>query len=242
MDDRELEEAVQLAYDENRCVYGQRKLKQVLRRKGVVASRRRIGRIMSKRGLVSAYTRKKFRPHETKVNDSSTPNLLDRNFNGHKPGACAVSDLTYVRVGDGWSYICLLLDLGAREILGYSAGRHKDAELVRKAFATVKGNLMTIQMFHTDRGSEYDNMIIDELLAGFGIDRSLSMTGCPFDNAVAESTFKAIKTEFVNHRRFFTLEQLQTELADYVHWFNYIRPHGTLGYKTPVEFRTTCSL
>ena len=128
MDDRELEEAVQLAYDENRCVYGQRKLKQVLRRKGVVASRRRIGRIMSKRGLVSAYTRKKFRPHKTKVNESSAPNLLDRNFNGHKPGACVVSDLTYVRVGDGWSYICLLLDLGAREILGYSAGRHKNAE------------------------------------------------------------------------------------------------------------------
>ena len=97
-------------------------------------------------------------------------------------------------------------------------------------------------MFHTDRGSEYDNMLIDELLAGFGIDRSLSMSGCPFDNAVAESTFKAIKIEFVNHRRFFTLEQLQAELADYVHWFNNIRLHGTLGYKTPVEFRTTCSL
>ena len=119
---------------------------------------------------------------------------------------------------------------------------YKNAELVHKAFSTVKGSLFDIQLFHTDRGSEYDNMLIDELLAGFGIDRSLSMTGCPFDNAVAESTFKAIKTEFVNHRRFFTLEQLQTELADYVHWFNYIRLHGTLGYKTPVEFRTTCSL
>lgn len=217
IDDRELEEAVQLAYEENRCVYGQRKLKQVLRRKGWTASRRQIGRIMRKRGLVSAYTRKKYRPHQTKNNESSAPNLLERNFNGHTPGTCIVSDLTYVRVGDRWAYICLLLNLGAREIIGYSAGQHKDAELVRRAFATVKSNLLSIQMFHTDRDSEYDNLLIDDLLAGFRIDRSLSMKGCPYDNAVAESTFKTIKTEFVNHRRFWTLEQLQAELADYVH-------------------------
>ena len=242
IDDQELEEAVQIAYEENRCVYGQRKLKQLLSRRGWVVSRRRIGRIMHKRDLVSAYTRKKYRPHKTKSNESSIPNRLGRDFNGHEPGACVVSDLTYVRVGDRWSYICLLLDLGAREIIGYSAGNHKDAQLVRRAFAAVKGNLLNIRMFHTDRGGEYDNMLIDKLLAGFQIDRSLSMSGCPYDNAVAESTFKAIKTEFVKRRHFQTLEQLQAELADYVHWFNNIRLHGTLGYKTPVEFRQACSL
>ena len=176
-DESALEEAVQLAYDENRHVYGQRKLKRVLHRKGLVASRRRIGRVMRKRGLVSAYTRKKYRVHATKSNESAAPNLLARNFSGHVPGACVVSDLTYVRVGERWSYICLLLDLGAREIIGYSAGSHKDAELVRKAFAAVKGNLLNIQVFHTDRGGEYDNMLIDDLLAGFQISRSLSIKG-----------------------------------------------------------------
>lgn len=241
-DDQELEEAVQLAYDENRHVYGQRKLKRVLHRKGLAASRRRIGRIMRKRGLVSAYTRKKYRVHATKSNESASPNLLARNFSGHVPGACVVSDLTYVRVGERWSYICLLLDLGAREIIGFSADKHKDAELVKKAFASVKGNLLNIRMFHTDRGSEYDNILIDNLLAGFHISRSLSIRGCPYDNAVAESTFKMIKAEFVYRRHFDTLEQLQAELADYVHWFNNFRLHGTLGYLTPVEFKQTCSL
>ena len=241
-DDQELEEAVQLAYDENRHVYGQRKLKRVLHRKGLVVSRRRIGRIMRKRGLVSAYTRKKYRVHATKSNESASPNLLARNFSGHVPGACVVSDLTYVRVGERWSYICLLLDLGAREIIGFSADKHKDAELVKKAFASVKGNLLNIQMFHTDRGSEFDNILIDDLLAGFQISRSLSIKGCPYDNAVAESTFKMIKAEFVYRRRFDTLEQLQAELADYVHWFNNFRLHGTLGYLTPAEFKQTCPL
>jgi len=153
-----------------------------------------------------------------------------------------VSDLTYVRVGAKWAYICILLDLGAREIIGYSGGEFKNADLVHKAFSTVKGSLFDIQMFHTDRGSEFDNALIDELLDNFQISRSLSMKGCPYDNAVAESTFKMIKAEFVYSRRFDTLDQLQRELADYVHWFNNIRLHGTLGYLSPVEFKRSCTL
>jgi transposase InsO family protein len=237
-----LEEAVQVAYDENRCVYGQRKLKRVLSRKGWTVSRRRIGRIMAKRGLVSAYTSKKYRAHASKGNESPVPNLLARDFNSQAPGACVVSDLTYVRVGTRWAYICILLELGAREIIGQSAGANKNAELVYQAFSTVKGNLFKIQMFHTDRGSEFDNMLIDELLDSFQISRSLSMKGCPYDNAVAESTFKMIKAEFVYSRRFETLEQLQLELSDYVHWFNNIRLHGTLGYLSPEEFKRSRTL
>lgn len=241
-DDQELEEAVQKAYEDNRCVYGQRKLKQVLSRKGIIVSRRRIGRIMSKRGLVSAYTSKKYRKQATKGNESAVPNLLAREFDNRQPGVCVVSDLTYVRVGVKWAYICILLDLGARELIGHSSGANKNAELVCKAFSTVKGNLFDIQVFHTDRGSEFDNMLIDELLDGFQIRRSLSMKACPYDNAVAESTFRMIKAEFIYSRRFETLEQLELELADYVHWFNNIRLHGTLGYMSPVEYRKQCTL
>ena len=238
-DESALEEAVQAAYDENRRVYGQRKLKRVLFRKGWTVSRRRIGRIMKKRGLVSAYTCKKYHVHAIKSNEAAVPNLLDRAFNDQEPGTCVVSDLTYVRVGAKWAYICILLDLGAREIIGYSASAYKNAELVHRAFSTVKGSLFDIQMFHTDRGSEFDNALIDELLDSFQISRSLSMKGCPYDNAVAESTFKMIKAEFVSCRRFDILDQLQLELADYVHWFNNIRLHGTLGYLSPAEFKTT---
>jgi transposase InsO family protein len=197
---------------------------------------------MKKRGLVSAYTRKKYRVHAVKSNEADIPNLLDRDFNSQAPGTCVVSDLTYVMVGAKWAYICILLDLGAREIIGCSAGEHKNADLVHKAFSAVKGSLFDIQMFHTDRGSEFDNALIDELLDSFQISRSLSMKGCPYDNAVAESTFKMIKAEFVYSRRFDSLHQLQLELAVYVHWFNNIRLHGTLGYLSPAEFKKPCTL
>ena len=241
-DETELEESIQTAFDENRRVYGQRKLKNVLARSGKVVSCRRIGRIMRKRGLVSVYTRKKYRLHHDRCNEALIPNLLQRRFNEQEPNACVVSDLTYVRVGAAWAYVCILLELHNRRIIGFSAGRHKDAALVRSALASIRGNLFDIQMLHTDRGSEFDNRLIDDMLDAFSIRRSLSMKGCPYDNAVAESTFKSFKTEFVNRRIFTSIEQLRLELADYVHWFNGIRLHGTLGYLSPDEFQKANTL
>lgn len=145
--------------------------------------------------------------------------------------------MTYVRVGNDWNYICILLDLYNREIVGYSCGKHKDAKLVYEAFATVKTNLNKFSIFHTDRGSEFKNDLLDDLLKEFNIKRSLSAKGCPYDNAVAEAQFKIIKTEFVRFRKFETLEHLRTELMAYVYWFNNKRIHGTLGYKSPIEFK-----
>jgi len=236
-DETPLEDAVQTAFEENRSLYGSRKIKKVLHKKGIIISRRKICRIMKQRGLESAYTRKKYKNHNKKVNETITPNLLDRNYDGQERLAAVVSDLTYVRVGQKWNYICILLDLHNREIIGFSSGIRRDAALVRSAFATVKVNLHKIQMFHTDRGSEFDNHLIDELLDAFDIKRSLSLKGCPYDNAVAESTFKMIKSEFIYRRIFESSEQLALELADYIHWFNSFRLHGALDYLSPVDFR-----
>ena len=77
-------------------------------------------------------------------------------------------------------------------------GKQKDSELVRRVFAKVTGNIDEIQIFHTDKGNEFKNQIIEEILEGFEIQRYLSRKGCPYDNAVAEVTYKIIKTEFVD--------------------------------------------
>ena len=236
-DEPHLEEAVQTAFDENRRLYGSRKIKEVMKKKGIIVSRRKICRIMKHRGLESAYTRRKYKNHSKKVNESPIPNLLDRKFDNKERLAAVVSDLTYVKVGQKWHYVCILLDLHNREIIGYSSGPRRDATLVYAAFASVKINLKHIQMFHTDRGSEFDNALINQLLDAFEIKRSLSLKGCPYDNAVAESTFKMIKTEFIKRRIFDSGEQLALELCDYVHWFNHIRLHSALDYLSPVQFR-----
>ena len=192
---------------------------------------------MKKLGLVSSYTIATFKPHKIKPNESPIKNELNRCFQNQKQFEVVVSDLTYVRVNYKWNYVCILIDLFNREIIGFSAGAHKNAELVYDAFASIQGDLGNIQIFHTDRGSEFKNQLIDEMLEVFEIKRSLSMKGCPYDNAVAESNFKMFKTEFVKGRNFDNLEQLKTELADYVHWFNNIRIHGSLGYLSPVAYK-----
>lgn len=193
--------------------YGTRKIKVELSKQGHKASRRRIARIMRTSSLVSVYTIKKYRPHKDKVNNENKPNVLDRQFNGKQRYEVIVSDLTYVRVGNTWNYICILLDLYNREIVGYSCGKHKDAQLVYDAIATIKTNLYNFEIFHTDRGSEFKNCLIDNVLKEFNIRRSLSAKGCPYDNAVAEAHFKIIKTEFVQTRHFASLQHLKQELA-----------------------------
>lgn len=71
--------------------------------------------------------------------------------------------------------------------------------LLKKAFSTVKIDFSQIKIFHTDRGNKFKNQAIDEILEAFQIEHSLSMKGCPYDNAVAEATYKVIKTEFINN-------------------------------------------
>ena len=232
-----LEQLISDIFHNNRDVYGSRKIKRELLKNNKIVSRRRICKIMKKLGLVSKYAIAQFKPHKDKCNEDPIKNELNRQFDEQPAYGVVISDLTYVRVNYKWNYVCVLVDLFNREIIGYSAGIHKDAQLVYDAFATIKADLSNIQMFHTDRGNEFKNHMIDEILSVFDIKRSLSMKGCPYDNAVAEATFKVIKTEFIYGRNFNNLEQLKYELADYVHWFNNIRIHGSLNYLTPAEFR-----
>ena len=232
-----VEPAVLAAHEASRGRYGARKIKAALSRDGITASRRRICRIMRKNGLTSAYGRRRFKCHPGRPNEADLPTVVAREFGGRAPRTHVCGDLTYVRVGGGWNYVCLLVDLGNREIVGHSAGPRKDAALVRAAFATLEFPISDIEVFHTDRGSEFDNAKIDEMLDVFGIERSLSRKGCPYDNAVDESTNKILKAELVYRETFGTTRELQVKLADYVHWYNNFRIHSTLGYMTPVEFR-----
>lgn len=142
-----------------------------------------------------------------------------------------------MRAGGSWCYVRLLVDLYNSEIVGHSAGSSKGAKLVKEAFATLEFPISDIEVFHTDRGSEFDNAEIDLMLEAFGIERSLSAKGCPYDNAVDESTNKIPKAGLVYRGSFSDLRDLQAKLSDYVHWYNDFRIHSTLSCMSPVEFR-----
>ncbi|MCX5773001.1 MAG: IS3 family transposase [Fusobacteria bacterium] len=230
-DETELEKLIIVSFKNSRNNYGTRKIKQEMKNLGHQVSRRRIGRIIRELGLISNYTKAHYKVKKAKCNEECVENIVNREFSERKEYDVAISDLTYVRVGGKWHYICLIVDLFNREIIGYSVGPHKDAALVLEAFRSIKVSLKKITIFHTDRGSEFKNEAIDTLLKTFEITRSLSAKGTPYDN----------EKEFVYQKQFNSLNELRILLADYVHWHNFIRLHGSIGYMPPEKYRLVSS-
>ena len=186
--DVELESEVISIHKASRNHYGTRKIKRELAKKGHQVSRRKIGKVMKKYGLVSTYTKKQYKVHSPKCNEDKIANVVNRKFDKEEALDVVVSDLTYVNVKGKWNYICLIIDLFNREFVGYAAGKKKNAELITEAFKNIKRPMDQINILHTDRGNEFKNKAIDNILDRFDIERSLSNKGCPYDNAVTEST------------------------------------------------------
>ena len=124
-DESSLVNSIKEIFRVSRNNYGTRKIKKELAKDGIIVSRRRIGRIMKAEGLVSTYTVAQFKPHVAKCNEDKIENVVDRKFDNQPQHNVVVSDLTYIRVGMSWNYICLLIDLFNWEIIGYSAGKNK---------------------------------------------------------------------------------------------------------------------
>ncbi len=152
---------VKIFHDSNQ-IYGARKIKRACEEQGITLLRRRIGRIMAEEGLVSRYTVAQFKPQRQSDNREKTMNVVNQEFDDRKPKEVIVSDLTYVRVGSRWNYECVIVDLFTREVIGYSAGPRKTAQLVKEAFATVKGSLNNVQYFHSDSGMEVKSSLIED--------------------------------------------------------------------------------
>lgn len=217
--------------------YGKRSVKEALEKLEIYLSIKKVRKIMKRLNLVSCYNKKSFVVHSKGVNDEKYENLLSRNFNNYKLNEVLVSDLTYQLVGNRHYYVCFVTDLYNREIVGHSVGSNKTPELVIEAFNSIKFNLKKVSIFHTDRGLEFKNSKIKSILDDNNIQRSLSRPGNPYDNAVAETMFKTFKTTWVQKTIYDDIIELINDVDRYVKWYNNIRYHSTLEYKSPVEYR-----
>lgn len=111
-------------------------------------------------GLQSKYAKASYKPITTRPNEEAVQNVLNREFDVAKAMSVLVSDLTYVRVGSRWNYVCFLIDLFNREIVGWGVGAQKDAALVQRAFASVRSPLGDVNLFHTDRPAKRATLMI----------------------------------------------------------------------------------
>lgn len=237
---RVLLRAIKEIHKESRQVYGSPRVTEALSDKGLKASRNRVARLMAKNGIRSRVKRKfKVTTHSDHKLPIS-PNLLNQNFQVDALGHILVSDITYIRTGEGWLYLTTIIDLFHRKVVGWSMSKRMTAELTTiaalkqyvKHYSPAEGVI-----FHSDRGVQYASADFRKLLKKYSFVQSMSGKGNCYDNAVAESFFKTLKTELIYHVRYLTRAQARASIFEYIETFyNRVRKHSYLGYLSPVQF------
>jgi len=166
-------------------------------------------------------------------------NKLDRHFWAAAVNQKWVSDITYVATAEGWLYLCVIVDLYSRRVVGWSMGTSLATELVTAAFmmAVMRRRPPRGLMFHSDRGTQYASRAFRKGLARHGMLQSMSRKGECWDNACAETFFKTLKTELIGQRIYRTREEAKAGIFEYVEvFYNRVRLHSYLGYVPPAEF------
>jgi putative transposase len=220
-------------------VYGARKISIKLNQMypELKSSRYKVNKSMQKQNLVSVYCKKcKYIPYKTKAVTEELPNLVKQEFNNKTLNEVITSDLTYVPYKKMFLYICFIIDLYNREIVGYSVSYHHNTECVVLALQNANINYKKVKIFHSDRGGEFKGKELLKIFKTHKIKRSLSKPGCPYDNAVSEKLFDIYKREW-SQGKYESIEELEQSVSRFVKWYNNQRIHESLGYKTPVQVR-----
>jgi putative transposase len=139
--------------------------------------------------------------------------LLDRNFKVGETGKVWVSDITYIPTVQGWLYLTTIIDLGDRKVIGWvlsTTMKAEDTTVTAWKMAVVNRPITSDLIFHSDRGVQYACTEFTNLLKAYTtVKRSMSRKGNCWDNAVAESFFKSLKSEWTKWNRYQTFKQSQ---------------------------------
>ena len=232
---RELSEQLKEAFYGSDRVYGARKLIHALR---IRAGRKRVRRLMDNAGLVPVTRRKRVNTTDSRHNLEIFPDLLKQNFLSKRVNRAWVSDITYIRTGEGWLYLCTVLDLCSRRVVGWATSDTIDRYLAIAALRNAVANRKPAKgfIFHTDRGCQYASSDFRNAVAKYNGIQSMSGKGCPYDNACAESFFKSLKVERLDRQCFTTRQQAKDETSRYLLFYNRKRIHASLGYLCPADF------
>ena len=227
---------VKQVFEDSGQRFGAEKIRVVLASSGIRVSKRRIAAIMQELGLysirVDAKKQFKLRQQRTKQN------LLKREFSADHSNQIWVSDITYFKVKSYWVYLCIILDIYSRKIISWRVSRHMSTNLVTATFKAAfeeRGRPQNLT-FHSDRGTQYISKTFEELLQRCRVKQSFSATAKPLDNAVAETFFSTFKREEAYRREYTSEQHFRRSTREYIRFYNEVRPHQTLKFKTPQAF------
>jgi transposase InsO family protein len=169
----------------------------------------------------------------------TAPNLLERQFTVIQPNKVWTTDITYIRTKQGWLYLCVMLDLFSRRIVGWQTSHRIDRQLVCDTFnyAMARQGYPTGVMVHSDQGSQYCSRDFRALLLTNDCIQSMSRRGNCWDNAVTESFFHTLKGHVVHGSVFATRKEANAVLFDYIEiYYNRVRRHSANGWLSPEAF------
>lgn len=229
-------------YFRSKCLYGSPRITAILKKDNVACSRPRIARLMRQNGLFSKIKRKYKATTDSRHKYAISTNLLDQKFTVSKPNEVWVSDITYIPTKEGFIYLTTVMDLYNREIVGHTKSTGLKAvdttvKALKNAYIKRKPNAGLI--FHSDRGVQYACNDFRNLLNSYGMKQSMSGKGNCYDNAIAESFFKTLKTELIYLKKggYKSRVEAKREIFEYIECFyNSKRLHSSLGYNTPREY------
>ena len=200
--------------------YGYRRVHIWLERQGVHHNPKTILRVMQKYNLLSVVRRNKYRNYGEHLH--RYPNLLNRDFKAEKPNQKWVTDISYIKTGQGTLYLSVIRDLFDNSIVAYKTGTEQNINLVLSTIreAKKKEKVTAELQLHSDQGFQYTSHQYFKLTKSYNITPSMSRKGNPYDNALAENFFSILKTECIYRTKLESYEEARLLIGEYIHFYN----------------------
>jgi putative transposase len=234
----EVKERIGTIYAQHKGRYGYRRITATLRSAGTTINHKTVQRLMDQLRLKSCVRMKKYRAFKGDVGHAAE-NVLARDFKASRPNEKWVTDVTEFNVGGEKLYLSPILDLFNGEIVSYEIARRPLLNMVTKMLESAFQRLRPSDkpILHSDQGWQYRMEKYSFHLKRRSVTQSMSRRGNCLDNAVMESFFGTLKSEFFHLTEFTSLDGLKAGLDEYIRYYNVDRIKQRLNYLSPVAFR-----